>query len=236
MALLLVGGGCRTPPKPAPEAPLPPGRVVVVQPGQTLNEVARASGVSVEEIVEVNGLRSADEVSAGQTLFLPEPAAPPLQVRPMPAPPPTTVPTTVPTTPTPPTRPVLESATVLAWPVDGVVLRDFLPPGDKKGPYDGLLLAAPADTPVRCARAGVVAFAGTQGTRLGTLVVVDHGDDLVTVYGHLGALRVKAGERLKAGDTVGVVGTSGLIGVSPRLYFEARKARVPVDPLSLLPP
>ena len=85
------------------------------------------------------------------------------------------------------------------------------------------------------ARDGVVAFAGTQGTRLGTLVVVDHGGDLVTVYGHLGAARVKAGQSIGRGAALGVVGTSGLIGVSPRLYFEVRQKRAPVDPIPLLP-
>lgn len=228
-ATFVVGAACVTSPEPPTEPPLPPGRVVVVQPGETLAAIARETGVSVEEIVEVNGLRSADEIAAGQSLFIPAPPGP----RPRPT---TPVPRPEPRPPTPTTPVVAEADALLAWPVDGVVLRDFVAPGAKQPVYEGILMAAPAGTEVLAARDGVVAFAGTQGTRLGTLVVIDHGGELVTIYGHLGAARVKAGQKVGRGAALGVVGTSGLIGVSPRVYFEVRQKRAPVDPVPLLPP
>jgi murein DD-endopeptidase MepM/ murein hydrolase activator NlpD len=230
-ATCVVGLACVTSPEPPPEPPLPPGRVVVVQPGETLGGIARETGVSVEEIVEVNGLRGADEIAAGALLFIPAPPdARPRLTTPLPRP----EPRPSPPMPAPPTVNVAAEA-LLLWPLDGVVLRDFVAPGTKQPVYEGILLAAPAGTEVTAAREGVVAFAGTQGTRLGTLVVVDHGGDLVTVYGHLGAARVKAGQKVGRGTALGVVGTSGLIGVSPRLYFEVRQKRAPVDPIPLLP-
>jgi lipoprotein NlpD len=232
LGALLLGGAltaCATRPEAPPEPPLPPGRTIVVQRGDTLAEIARETGVSVEEIVEVNGLRSADSIVAGQTLFVP---APP-DARPRPAPP--GPPPSPPPAPHPPPTTMVPE-TPLGWPVDGVVLRDFVAPGGKQAAYEGILMAAPTGTVVVAASDGVVAFAGTQGTRLGTLVVVDHGGDFVTIYGHLAAARVKAGQRVTRGAPLGVVGTSGLMGVSPRVYFEVRQKRVPVDPLPLLPP
>lgn len=215
---------CATAPQ-VPEPPLPPGRTVVVQPGQTVSGIARETGVSVADIVEVNGLVNADAIRPGQTLFIPEP---PTQPTP-PAPPPALEP------PAPP-RPAPSSSALLSWPVDGVVLRDFVPAGGGRALFEGILVAAPAGTEVVAAQDGVVAFAGSQGTRLGTLVIVDHGDGLVTVYGHLSAASAKAGQRLTRGQPLGVVGTTGLMGVSPRVYFEVRKERTPVDPLPLLEP
>lgn len=211
------------------EPPPPPGRTIVVQPGQTVWEISRASGISVEEIVEVNGLASANEIAAGQLLFLP--AAP---LAPSEAPPPSTP------VPMPKPRPVLPgpvSEAGLIWPVDGVVLRDF--GGPKSKPhlvYDGILIAAPAHTPVHAVAAGTVAFAGSQGTNLGTLVVIEHAGDLISVYGHLARTAVKEGQTVVQGEIIGEVGTSGLVGVSPRVQLQLRKDRLPVDPVPLLPP
>lgn len=234
VAVALIAVGCRTTPPPPPDAPLPPGQRIVVERGQTVLDIARETGVSVEEIVEVNGLRSANEIAVGQVLFVPAPPMAVLKPRPVtPTPTPTPPPKA---TPVPPTTTAPDPVAVLGWPTNGVVLRDFVAGGGKKAPYDGILIAAPAGTEVRSARDGIVAFAGTQGTRLGTLVVVDHGGEFVTVYGHLGRAKVKAGQHVDRGDVVGVVGTSGLIGVSPRVYFEVRQERAPVDPLPLLPP
>jgi murein DD-endopeptidase MepM/ murein hydrolase activator NlpD len=222
---------CATSPT-SPEPPLPPGRTVVVQPGQTLSGIARESGVSVADIVEANGLVDADAIRPGQTLFLPEPPS-----RASPPPPPTAVEASPPAAASPSPSPSTSTSTsLLTWPVDGVVVRDFVPPGGGRALFEGILVAAPAGTEVVAAQDGVVAFAGSQGTRLGTLVIVDHGDGLVTVYGHLSATSVKAGQRLTRGQALGVVGTTGLIGVSPRVYFEVRKERAPVDPWPLLEP
>ncbi|MDP2344813.1 MAG: LysM peptidoglycan-binding domain-containing M23 family metallopeptidase [Deltaproteobacteria bacterium] len=185
--------------------------------GQTVWDIADAAGLTVEEVVEVNGLQSADEVAAGQVLFIPA-AEPPKSATPDPI-----------TEP----RPSSSSETLL-WPLDGIVLRDFST--KTKGSYDGVLLAAPPGTLVRAAAAGSVAFAGTQGTTTGTFVVVEHPGELVTVYAHLKSASVTAGQAVQAGDVVGEIGASGLSGVSPRLQFQVRHRKAPVDPLTLLPP
>lgn len=196
------------------------GRFHTMQPGETIWDLSRQSGLSVEEIVEVNGLPSADEVAAGQVIFLPAGGGPVVDA---PAPAEREEPAPLPALP--------EGPTPLAWPVDGVVLRAF---STKKLPYDGLLIAAPAGTPVTAAAGGEVLFAGDQGTDYGFIVVLRHEGDLVTIYGHLADAAVRAGDRVTAGQRLAVVGTSGR-QESPRLHFQVRRGRTVVDPLPLLP-
>lgn len=227
LIILSLIGACATAPATAPEPPAPPGQTIQVQAGQTLSQIARESGVDVEEIVEVNGLRSADDIAVGQLLFIPAAVLAQAPVTSPKAPP-------KPKLPTPPKT--LPSTALLAWPVEGLVLRDFTTAKAKAGAYDGVLIAAPATTVVRAAAAGRVAFAGSQETSLGLFVIVEHKDDLVTVYGHLTTTAVKVGDAVATGDVLGTVGTSGLVGVSPRVQFQVRRRQVAVDPLPLLPP
>ncbi|MCC7110286.1 MAG: M23 family metallopeptidase [Deltaproteobacteria bacterium] len=225
-AWLVVGpgaAGCATRGEGAPgdrDAPPPPGRMHVVAAGETVWDLARQSGLSVEEIVEVNGLRSADEIAEGQILFLPAGAAPAIDA-------PTTAERDEPT-PAPPSQ----GDAPLAWPVDGVVLRGF---SSGKRAHEGLLLAAPAGTAVRAAAAGEVAFVGNEGTTLGLLVIVRHAEDLVSVYGHLDRAEVSTGQAVARGQTLGVVGTTGGVE-TPRLHFQLRRGRTPIDATPMLPP
>ncbi len=216
---LVLFSACVTTPASPPEPPLPPGQMIVVQRGQTVTQIARETGSTIDEIVEINGLRSADDIRVGQLLFVPA-------VSSLPKPP---LAKPIPSKPTP-------STTLLAWPVEGLVLRDFAGPKAKNGAYDGVLIAAPAGTAVHAAAAGRVAFVGSQDTALGLFVILEHEGDLVTLYAHLRSAKVKVGAVVGVGDVVGVVGTSGLVGVSPRVQFQVRRTQVAIDPLPLLPP
>ncbi|MBI1947281.1 MAG: peptidoglycan DD-metalloendopeptidase family protein [Deltaproteobacteria bacterium] len=201
------------------DAPVAPGRMHTVAAGETVWDLARASGLTVEEIVEVNGLRSADEIAEGQVLYLPAGLLPAADV-----------PATAERDDVVPTP--ADGDARLVWPVDGVVLRSF---ASGKRAYDGLLIAAPAGTKVRAADAGEVAFVGDQRTAFGLLVLVRHADDVVAVYGHLDRADVSVGQHVTRGQAIGVVGTSGG-AESPRLHFQLRRGRTAVDPTPLLPP
>jgi septal ring factor EnvC (AmiA/AmiB activator) len=100
----------------------------------------------------------------------------------------------------------------LAWPVDGRADDDN---------NKGLLIAADAGAPVRAVAHGRVAFADwLKG--YGLLVIVDHGDGYMTLYGHNDSLLKAEGAWVQAGDTIANVGRSG--GESqPGLYFELRE-------------
>ena len=224
-----------------------PGVTVVVKHGDTLSGIALAYGTSAEEIAAVNGLSEAAVLHVGQPLFLPLPTPRGSRGRlPTPSriPPPNaegTIPGGVmPEEPLPddaiPERRAPSSSSSppsLSWPVDGVILRDFTRRGSL--PYDGLLIAAPAGTPVTAAADGEVLFAGDQGTAYGLLVILSHAGELVTVYAHLSHIDVVKGAHVSRGDVVGAVGQTGRQD-APRLHFQARRGRTPVDPIPLLPP
>ena len=98
----------------------------------------------------------------------------------------------------------------------------------KREAHHGVTLAAPLGEPVLAPGAGRVLFAGTmrerrsnEWTRLGTLVVLDHGGGVVTVFGHLDKASVRRGQRVARGDLIGTVGRSGWTRV-PALYYEVR--------------
>lgn len=67
----------------------------------------------------------------------------------------------------------------------------------------------------------------------GNLVIIDHGDDHHTLYGHLSAIRRARGETVDTGDIIGEVGDAGSLS-GPKLHFELRARRAPVDPIPWL--
>src|SRR5262249_46336903 len=104
--------------------------------------------------------------------------------------------------------------------------------------HTGLDIAVPTGTPIRAAADGVVVLAttnvaGGQPVGYGTYVLVSHGGGLYTLYGHLSAVSVRAGQRVTAGQQLGLAGSTGN-STGPHLHFEVREGRAPVDPLPLL--
>jgi septal ring factor EnvC (AmiA/AmiB activator) len=116
----------------------------------------------------------------------------------------------------------------LAWPVAGRLVASFgqVRAGGVK--WDGVLVAGAAGSPVRAVYHGRVVYADWL-SGLGLLVIVDHGDGYLSLYGHNERLYKEVGERVTAGDTIATVGDSGG-RARPELYFEIRKGGRPVDP------
>lgn len=119
-----------------------------------------------------------------------------------------------------------------AWPVTGSVIAGFNAPLAGK-PNQGINIAAPAGTPIKAAGPGVVAYAGNELRGYGNLVLIQHGDGLVTAYAHAASLSVKKGDQVGAGQTIGTVGQTGAVD-APQLHFEVRKNSSPVDPKQYL--
>jgi len=65
------------------------------------------------------------------------------------------------------------------------------------------------------------------------MVEVDHGNGLVTRYGHLSEISVKVGQQVKIGDVVGQVGSTGR-STGPHLHYETRIDGEAVDPQKFL--
>lgn len=95
--------------------------------------------------------------------------------------------------------------------------------------WQGLLLGAEAGAEVRAVFRGRVAYA-ERLRGYGLLTIIDHGDGLLSLYGHNQALFTEVGEWVETGEPVGAVGTSGGRR-RPATYFEIRRDGQPVDPL-----
>jgi murein DD-endopeptidase MepM/ murein hydrolase activator NlpD len=96
--------------------------------------------------------------------------------------------------------------------------------------HQGVDYAAPAGTPVQAAGEGKVLFAGRKGG-YGNCIIVQHGKDITTLYGHLSrfAAQLRPGLRVHQGDTIGYVGMTGL-ATAPHLHYEYRIAGVHKNP------
>lgn len=99
--------------------------------------------------------------------------------------------------------------------------------------HDGIDLAAPQGALIRAVRSGTVVFADPYGG-YGNLIVVKHGNDMTSHYGHCSEIKVHTGQRVKAGEIIGTVGSTGRV-TGPHLHFEIRINGVPENPEALIP-
>jgi murein hydrolase activator len=119
----------------------------------------------------------------------------------------------------------------LTWPVAGNLLHDFGQPRAGGGlKWNGVVLAAPRGREVRAVYHGRVVFADWLAG-LGLLVIVDHGEGYMTLYGYNETTLKSAGDWVAPGDVIATVGDSGGQPQSS-LYFEIRQGAKPVDPRS----
>ena len=99
--------------------------------------------------------------------------------------------------------------------------------------HPGLDITAPYGESVVAAGSGVVVSVGNKGDGYGDKVVISHGNDISTLYGHLSATLVTKGEEVNEGDPIGRVGSTGR-STGDHLHFEIRVDGTPVNPLAYL--
>ena len=117
----------------------------------------------------------------------------------------------------------------LTWPVAGTVIHGFGQPrvgGDIK--WNGVVLEAPRGREVRAVYHGRIAFADWL-SGMGLLVIVDHGEGYMSLYGYNETILKNAGDWVAPGDVIATVGDSGGQQRSS-VYFELRRGTRPVDP------
>jgi murein DD-endopeptidase MepM/ murein hydrolase activator NlpD len=83
--------------------------------------------------------------------------------------------------------------------------------------------------------AGVVVYAGWNNYGYGNMIIVDHGNDLQSLYAHLNGISVGCGQSVGQGDLIGVIGSTGRSSGS-HLHFEIRAISSWVNPWDVLPP
>ncbi len=117
----------------------------------------------------------------------------------------------------------------LHWPTKGKLLKRF--GASKKGgnlKWQGVLIDAETGTSVEAISAGKIVFADWF-RNLGLLVIIDHGDGYMSLYGHNQNLLKNTGDWVLAGEKIATVGDSGG-QTDTALYFEIRKGAEPLNP------
>ena len=194
------------------------GAYHVVQSGDTLYALARRFGVTVEAIVHCpyNHLPDPDRLRVGTSLVIPGAkgggGVPRLlhYQGPIPA-------------------DALQGTGSYIWPLRGRITQRF-----HKG-HPGLDIGAPKGTPVRAVDSGFVIQAAWDDSGYGNCIVIEHGNGVRTLYAHLSAYSVSAGESVEKGQVIGEVGSSGR-ATGPHLHLEFIVQGEWKDPLLFLPP
>lgn len=116
-----------------------------------------------------------------------------------------------------------DSITPRGMPVKGVITRGYGPV------HKAIDIGAGVGSPVRATAFGIVDSV-YYDMRLGNVVVLKHGDEYKTLYGHLQNVRVYPGKNVVRGEVLGEVGLSGLT-TGPHLHYEVRKKGKTLNPL-----
>jgi septal ring factor EnvC (AmiA/AmiB activator) len=125
-----------------------------------------------------------------------------------------------------PTTHITRTQGDLPWPVQGSITASFQRRNGVH--YNGIVIQASEGTAVTAVHSGRVVFADWM-RGFGNLLIIDHGDQIMTLYAHLQQFSARPGQQVSRGDAVGRVGNSG--GQSrPALYFEVRRGGEPINP------
>ena len=117
------------------------------------------------------------------------------------------------------------------WPVCSYVTSEY---GYRWGrQHKGIDIEGDRGDPIGAARAGVVIAAGRQGG-YGNLVLIDHGDGVVTAYAHQSEIIVVPGQAVERGERIGSVGNTGN-STGPHLHLEFRINGAAANPRGYLP-
>lgn len=186
-----------------------------VERGQTVYRIARTYGVDLRELMEINGIEDPRDLPAGTSLWIPG-ATRPIRI--------------------PPYQGERKRSTRLLgkdWirPLQGTISSRF---GMRNGRHhEGIDILAGRGTPIRAAAYGLVIYAGDGMRGYGNVVVLDHGEEITTLYGHLQEIQVQSGDAVGQGQRIGTVGSTGN-ATTTHLHFELRVGGEAVDPEIIL--
>lgn len=112
-------------------------------------------------------------------------------------------------------------------PVNGVLTSNF---GEKRSGsiHKGIDVAAPTGTPIEAALSGTVYYSGV-AKGYGKVVIINHDNDLQTIYAHCNELNVSTGEKVEQGQIIAKVGNTG-DSTGPHLHFELKMNGTAIDP------
>ena len=127
-------------------------------------------------------------------------------------------------------QPFLNLKGEMSWPVMGSRANAFGSVRTGTMRWEGIVIRAETGTAIEAIHYGRVVFADyLRG--FGMLVILDHGDDYMSLYGQNQSLLVEAGDWIRRGQPIATAGSSGG-NVQSGVYFEIREDGAPVDPIN----
>ncbi len=204
------------------------GVVHKVTRGDTLSKISKLYGADTDKIQAANKLASVNDLSIGELLLIPggERQAPAKSRRVA------SVSNLFSPTQTPPNVSGGKNAIGMIWPTDLHKINTYFGQYYVYGRHWGLDIDCNYNNNNYAAADGIVTRAGWNGA-YGNLVEINHGNGIVTRYGHNAKIYVKVGQTVSQGDPVGLCGTTGR-STGTHLHFEVRINNQPVNPLDYL--
>jgi murein DD-endopeptidase MepM/ murein hydrolase activator NlpD len=188
------------------------GVLHTVKKGETIGAIAKRYGSDTDKILQANRVASADEIKVGDQLIVPDgkPPAPP------PAPVTSRIGSAINALRSPSEAPPGKAAIAgqLVWPTDSKRINQYF-----KWRHAGLDINGKLDNAVYAVDDGIVTSSGWNKSGYGNMILIDHGNGVITRYAHHSKLFVKAGDQVTKGQTIGMVGSTGR-STGPHLHFE----------------
>lgn len=249
LALCMLAA-CSSPPAPVVDRSEPPTMQMQadgsyrVRRGDTLHAIAFRFGFDHRDIARWNGIEPPYTIYPDQVLRLSappraavrtqpvNPSQPPSRSRPVQPP---ATPPRQPVAPTPApaqanTQQPSEAPLAWRWPVEGNVMRGFLPNDPAR---NGLDIGGQVGQSVLAAASGSVVYSGNGLIGYGELIIIKHNERLLSAYGHNRRRLVEEGETVSAGQKIAEMGHNDRN--EALLHFEIRNDGRPVDPRQFLP-
>jgi murein DD-endopeptidase MepM/ murein hydrolase activator NlpD len=181
-----------------------------VKKGETIGAIAKKYGTDLEKILAANRVASAEQIQIGELLVVPDGKPPSVPVAPRPV-----------GQPQDPYRPPAEAPPSmiaegldLVWPTDQKRINQYF-----KWRHAGIDINGSLSNAIYAVDAGIVTTSGWNKSGYGNMILIDHGNGVITRYGHASKLYVKAGDQVLKGQTIAMIGSTGR-STGPHLHFE----------------
>jgi murein DD-endopeptidase MepM/ murein hydrolase activator NlpD len=118
---------------------------------------------------------------------------------------------------------------VLFPPVKGIISQEF----NAREKHYAIDIVTSKDAPVKSAADGTVIFSEWT-TQTGYVIIIEHSNNLISVYKHNSQLSKEQGTLVKAGEVIATAGNTGELSTGPHLHFELWSDGYPIDPTNFI--
>lgn len=122
-----------------------------------------------------------------------------------------------------------EISPYVVWPAKGVITLEFGQSSKYQPLHTGIDIGGYKGDPINPAMDGTVTYAGEIFWGFGKHIIIDHGDNVTTIYAHLDKIYVYEGQNVYTNSTIGAKGSTGW-STGNHLHFQVNVYGIPVNP------